>query len=234
MSPITEDDIANFLVHTPDFFVRHAEILGTIRLSSPHGNRAVSLQERQAEMMREKIRGLELRIMEMMRNGGDYSLIAQHLHKWTMGLLEVNKAVDIPSALVKGLEKCFDIPQAAIKVWDVSKAAKKEPFAKGVSEDVQTFASTLLRPYCGPNSGFEAVSWLERPDEVKSLALIALHAPTDTSVTPIHDGVSIQNPAIGLLVLASDSEQRFNAEMGTVFLEQIGELASASLARLRA
>jgi uncharacterized protein YigA (DUF484 family) len=30
MNPITEDDIANFLVHTPDFFQRHAELLATI------------------------------------------------------------------------------------------------------------------------------------------------------------------------------------------------------------
>ena len=53
MHPITEDDIANYLVHNPDFFHRHAELLSTVRLSSPHGQRAVSLQERQAEMLRE-------------------------------------------------------------------------------------------------------------------------------------------------------------------------------------
>ena len=66
MNPITEDDIANFLVHTPDFFVRHAEVLAQVRISSPHGQRAVSLQERQADMLREKIRALETRLMEML------------------------------------------------------------------------------------------------------------------------------------------------------------------------
>ena len=57
--PITEDDIANFLANTPDFFERHAELLATVQLSSGHGTRAVSLQERQAGMLRDKIRGLE-------------------------------------------------------------------------------------------------------------------------------------------------------------------------------
>jgi uncharacterized protein len=234
MSPITEDDISNFLVNTPDFFVRHAEILGTIRLSSPHGNRAVSLQERQAEMMREKIKGLELRMMEMVRNGGDYSVIAEHVHTWTKSLLQISKAIDIPETLVRRLESCFDIPQAALRVWDVSKAAKKENFAKGASEDVQNFANTLQLPYCGLNSGFEAVQWLPRPDEAKSVALIALRVYEPSRVTPIHEGVKLIPPAIGLLVLASDDEHRFHSGMGTVFLEQIGELASASLARLRA
>ena len=67
MNPITEDDIANFLVNTPDFFSRHAELLSAVRLTSPHSQRAVSLQERQAEMLREKIRALELRMMDMIR-----------------------------------------------------------------------------------------------------------------------------------------------------------------------
>ena len=53
--PITEDDIANFLANTPDFFERHAELLATVQLSSGHGTRAVSLQERQAGMLRDKI-----------------------------------------------------------------------------------------------------------------------------------------------------------------------------------
>src|SRR5574343_293477 len=65
MNPITEDDIADFLLNTPDFFERHAELLATVQLTSPHGHRAVGLQERQAEMLREKIRVLELRMMDM-------------------------------------------------------------------------------------------------------------------------------------------------------------------------
>ncbi len=44
---ITEGDIANYLAASPGFFERHAELLGSIQLTSPHGQRAVSLQERQ-------------------------------------------------------------------------------------------------------------------------------------------------------------------------------------------
>ncbi len=45
-------------------------------IASPHGQRAVSLQERQAEMLREKIKGLEHRIMDMVRHGNDNTAIA--------------------------------------------------------------------------------------------------------------------------------------------------------------
>ncbi len=79
MNPITEDDIANYLVHNPDFFARQAELLSSIRLASPHGSRAVSLQERQAEMLRDKIRGLESRIMDMIRHGTENSALNDRL-----------------------------------------------------------------------------------------------------------------------------------------------------------
>jgi hypothetical protein len=98
-----------------------------------------------------------------------------------------------------------------------------EPFAEGVSEDAKTFASSLTQPYCGVNSGFEAVNWLDDTAMAMSLALLPLR---DASA-----GGS--GPAFGMLVLASPDHQRFQSGMGTDFLERIAELASAALMRLR-
>ncbi|HOS86468.1 MAG TPA: DUF484 family protein, partial [Burkholderiaceae bacterium] len=86
MNPITEDDIADFLLNTPDFFGRHAELLSAVLLTSPHGNRAVSLQERQAEMLREKIKLLEHRIMDMIRHGNENMIISDRLQRWARRL----------------------------------------------------------------------------------------------------------------------------------------------------
>ena len=77
---ITEQDIADFLANTPGFFERHAELLATVQLSHPHDGRAVSLQQRQADMLREKIKGLEFKILEMIRNGQENVAIADRLH----------------------------------------------------------------------------------------------------------------------------------------------------------
>ena len=76
---ITEADIANYLAQTPGFFERQAELLASIQLTSPHGQRAVSLQERQMEMLRERIKGLERKIVEMIRHGQENSAIADRL-----------------------------------------------------------------------------------------------------------------------------------------------------------
>ena len=114
---ITETDIANFLAASPGFFERHAELLGSIQLTSPHGQRAVSLQERQMEMLRDKIKGLERKIVEMVRHGQDNVAIADKLHRWTRALMLTANAADLPDVLVSELQHQFLIPQAAIRVW---------------------------------------------------------------------------------------------------------------------
>src|SRR2546423_6297656 len=89
MNPITEDDIANYLANTPDFFERQAALLASGQLTSPHGNRAVSLQERQAEMLREKIKSLEHRIMDMVRPRNENMITSDRLPRWARNLFRV-------------------------------------------------------------------------------------------------------------------------------------------------
>ncbi|MES2414391.1 MAG: DUF484 family protein [Pseudomonadota bacterium] len=217
---ITEDDIANFLANTPDFFERHAELLATVQLSSGHGSRAVSLQERQAGLLRDKIKGLESKVVEMIRHGQENVAIADKLQRCTRNLLLTANARDLPATIVGELKKQFGVPQAALKVWAVDSAFSGETFCAGVSADAQAFASSLTAPYCGVNSGFEAASWLPEPVSALSLALLPLRAAAGQE-------------AFGMLVLASPDPERFQSDMGTEFLAQIGDLAGAALTRLQ-
>jgi uncharacterized protein len=216
---ITEGDIADYLAASPGFFERHAELLGAIQLTSPHGHRAVSLQERQMEMLRDKIKGLEHRIIEMIRHGQDNMSVADKLHRWTRALMLTSNAADLPGVLVTELLSQFLIPQGAIRVWGAAEAFASLPFAQPVSDDVRSFASSLTVPYCGVNANFEAAGWLDDAAAVRSLTMI----PLRDEASPI---------AFGLLVLASPDPTRYTADMGTDFLERIGELASAALSRL--
>ncbi len=219
----SEDSIAAYLTQAPDFFERHAEVLTGVRLTSIHGHRAVSLQERQAEMLRDKIKGLEQRIMEMMRNSSENATIAQKIHRWSCDLAAVVEARDLPHAITEGLRQVFDVPEAAIRVWDVAPPFAGSLFTMGVSSDVKAFASSLTLPFCGPNLGFEPVGWLARVDSVQSLALLPLRAGP----------LAAASPAFGMLVLGSPDPLRFDATMGTEFLMRIAEQASAALARMR-
>jgi uncharacterized protein YigA (DUF484 family) len=220
LATVAEEDIARFLRRTPDFFERHADLLTAVRLTSPYGARAISLQERQAQMLRDKIKVLERSIMDMMRNGNENLLLTDKLLYWVRLLFLVAQPADLPAVLVSGLTAQFNVPQAAIRVWGVSTVYADRPFAQGVDESVRGFASALTAPYCGVNTGFDAAQWFDDPAGAASLALVALRE-------------SAQAPAFGLLALASPDSQRYAAGMATDLLERLGELASAALSRLR-
>ena len=172
------------------------------------------------EMLREKIRGLELKLVEMIRHGQENMSIADKLHRWMRAIMLTTNAGDLPGELVDELRRQFLIPQAGIRLWGAADAFESLPFARPVSEDVKSFATSLTQPYCGVNSGFEAAQWFDDPATIMSLALI-----------PLRDNDS--TPAFGLLVLGSPDPTRYSADMGTDFLVRIGEIASAGLYRLR-
>ncbi|KAF1025919.1 MAG: hypothetical protein GAK40_01327 [Burkholderia plantarii] len=236
---MNDRDIADYLLANPDFFARHAELLATVRLANPHGRAAISLQERQMEMLREKNRQLERRLAELLRYGHENDGLAAKFGHWTTRVIAERDAHALPRAIADGLAEVFDVPQTALRLWDVDPAFAQAAFARHVGEEVRLFANTLVTPYCGANTGFEAAQWLtpvaasaaagadgHEPaapsGPAESVALLALRAPR------AGDGA----PAFGLLVLGSPDPRRFHDGMGTDFLTRIGALASAALTRL--
>ena len=220
---MTEQDIANYLQTNPDFFERQADLLAAVRLISPHSRRTVSLQERQAEMLREKIRMLEGRLIEMIRHGSDNLALSDRMLCWARDLFLTQDADTLPEVIAESIQLQFAVPQVAIRVWDVNPDFAGASFAQGVSEDARLLANSLSEPFCGVNSGFEATGWLAHPSQAISLALLPLR-PLEAG----HHG-----PAFGMLVLASPDAQRYTSTMGTDFLARIAEVASAALTPLR-
>ncbi|MES2130323.1 MAG: DUF484 family protein [Pseudomonadota bacterium] len=211
--------VAQFLADNPHFFEEHAGLLGQVKLSSPLTGKAVSLQERQMEVMRDKYKALELHMAELIRLAQDNAAIANKFHAWTAALLRARIGADLPRVLVDGLRDGFAVPQVTLRLWDVAPDYAGSWFTEGVSDDARLFAAGLRAPYCGTNNDFEAVRWLDEAAAVQSTVILPLRAP---------EGV------FGLLILGSPDPERFTAAMATDFLEHIGATASAALAALRA
>jgi hypothetical protein len=114
---------------------------------------------------------------------------------------------ELPHALTASLQHTFDVPQVALRLWNVAGAHSGTVYTMGVSDDAKAFASSLTMPFCGPNMGFEPVTWLPNPNAVQSVALLTLH-----------DGaMDSTSNAFGMLVLGSPDPLRFDATMGLEF-----------------
>jgi len=215
---LDSDSVAAYLAEHPQFFQEHAGLLGEVKLASPLTGKAVSLQERQMEVMRDKYKALELRMSELIHLAQDNAAIANRFHAWTQALLQARHDGALPRALVNGLTTHFGVPQATLRLWHVAPEHADAWFVQGVSDDARIFANSLMAPYCGSNHDFEAVRWLDDGAAVAS-----------TVILPLRSG----GAAFGLLILGSPDPERFTASMATDFLIHIGETASAALASLR-
>lgn len=213
--------IADYLAKNPQFFEEHSELLAKIKLTSPLGSRTVSLQERQMEVLREKIRTMELRLAELLRVAQENDDISQKFQRWTRSLLLARNDVDLPHTLITGLQTIFSVPHATLRMWGVAEEFSHTWFSADVSEDAKIFCNGLTVPYCGPNQDFEAASWIEDATPLKSIAML----PLRTGTVP---------EAFGLLVLGSDDPRRYSTDMATDFLSRIGDTASAALTCLLA
>ena len=217
MTPeLDSNTVARYLADNTGFFEEHAELLSRIKLTSPLAGRTISLQERQMEILREKNKTLELHMANLIRVGQDNDIITDRMQEWSRSLLSARNDVDLPQALVAGLQSVFGVPHVTLRVWGVAEAYSHTWFAAAVSEDARIFTNGLSVPFCGKNHDFEAAGWLEEAPAIQSVAMLALRCPEKPE-------------AFGLLVMGSPDPQRFTEDMATDFLVGIGQTASAAL-----
>lgn len=168
------------------------------------------------EVLREKIKAMELRLAELLRLGQENDAITDKFQQWTRGLLTARNDVDLPHGLIDGLQSTFGVPYATLRLWNVAEPFRHAWFAQPVSADARIFSNGLSAPFCGANNDFEATSWLDDAPAVRSLAMLPLR-------------VGAAPDAFGLLVLGSADPGRFTADMAIDFLTRIGETSSAAL-----
>lgn len=210
-----QEDVKTYLKANPEFFEQNADLLAGIYLPSPHGNGTISLAERQQLAQRDKINALESNFAELVLNARDNDAIATKIHTFSLDLHKAKSFDAIEQLISHDLPEHFDLSDTCLRLWanPLDAANSKNLVFGHVTDEVKSWVASQIQPYCGAPPSIISEDWFLEP--ASSVALI----PLRTAQT------------IGFLVLASESHQRFFAEMGTDFLSKIGELLSAALSR---
>lgn len=208
--------VALFLEENPHFFDEYPELLLQIKLTTPLGGRTVSLQDRQVEVLREKIKQLELKLGNLTRIISSNNLITENLHRWTRSLLRSREDENLPDLMLQAMREAFDLPDISLRIWNESDKFAHAWFLDNDAHDAKEFADQLVRPYCGPVNNQPGLQWLNNTNAMQSVALLPLRR-------------SDMPQSFGLLVLGSLDPQRFTIEMATDYLTRIGETASIAL-----
>lgn len=214
LPPLTADEVARFLQQHPAFFEQHADVFSELTIPHPHEGRAISLGERQVLTLRERMHALQRQLTALTHHAKDSQRIVLGIQEWCLDLLAESDAAALPGHVTAGLARVFKVPHTALRLWGC-RSDVDMPLPPA-SEEVEMFAASLTKPYCGTDTGFEAARWLDGTPA--SLAMVPIRTP--------------RGHTFGLLILGSDDEERFSADMGTEFLGHIGALAGAALSRL--
>ena len=212
------EEIVQYLQDNPQFFEDHAEVVSRMLIPHPHGGRTISITERQMLSLREKNKQLEVKMNELLQFGEENDTISEKMHRLSVAMIAAGSFQSVLHTLNFHLRDDFAIPHAALRLWLRPENVEELPEFAEVGAELQSFAETLSQPYCGSTSGFETSSWFaDASRHVRSQALIAMRNGGGT---------------IGMIALGSEEAQRFYAGMGTLYLERLGEMASAALARV--
>ncbi len=211
------NEIVQWLRQNPAFFDEFADDLAQIYVPHSHRGQAVSLAERQLLTLREKNHALELRLAELLQFGEENDITSDKLHRLTVDLLHATDLSSVIGTLEYHLRERFSVPHVSMRLWLPGMSGDLREFDP-VGEDVHRLAQNLVSPYCGPYVTEEVLGWFgEAGPGLKSFAQFALRAGEEP---------------FGVLVMASEDGERFYPDMGTLYLQRMSDLVSASLMRI--
>lgn len=211
-----DEDIVLYLQQHPYFFENRNELLETLSVTHPTGGKAISLIERQLFTQREKLEIVQNKLAELIAFGEENDAISAKVHKLARAFLMMTRFESTVEVLYSLMQESFSVPHVALRIWG-NGLETLAPEVAEVGQELREAAQQMLQPYCGPLYHSEVRSWFgEAGTQISSVALIVLRR---------------EGNAFGLLALGSEDENRFFPDMGTLYIEQIGELTSAALLR---
>ena len=211
------EEVVRYLQDNLGFFEDYAELLAQIYIPHPYGGRAIPIAERQILTLRDRSIKLEGKLAELIQFGEHNDAIGEKMHRLCLALISAGDMRGVLQALYYNLREDFAVPHQVVRVWHSGIGALAGSEFAPVSDELREYAASLKHPFCGPSANAEVVSWFgEVAAQLRSFACI-----------PLRDGMAY----VGMLALASEDPKRFYPEMGTLYLQRLGELASAALLR---
>lgn len=215
---ITRDEVMEYLKSHPEIFEEQADFFHQVEIAHPYSGRTISLAERQMINLREKNRLLEHRLGELLGVGEQNDALGARMHQLTVALVGANRLDQMVGIILKSLAEDFAVPQARVRLWGEGAANLGHEACTPVSAELIKEISGMNHPFTGSTRTGEVTAWFGgNGDEMASMALVPLR---------------FEGQTLGLLAMASDEADRFVAGMGTLYIERLGDVIAAALARV--
>ncbi|MGQ0620938.1 MAG: DUF484 family protein [Panacagrimonas sp.] len=215
---LDENEVIAYLRAHPDFLLRFPEVLETMELQHASGS-AVSLIERQVEILRGRSQRLEDRLSHLLDAARDNEKRATSVHRLARTLLRAPTLAAAILGLQTHLREDFGIDDVFVGILapllrrnDIDGLARLDQGSPVMRAFDNFFRTKMIE--CGPLAAAQA----------KLLFPKAVELPASAAVVPLE-----KEKNLGMLVLASRDPQRFQPRQGRLFVEMTAELVAAAM-----
>lgn len=214
---LTPDLVAQYLRENPTFFLRREDLLAEMKL--PHSQSGtVSLVEKQVSVLRDRNMDMRHRLSDLLENGRDNGEIFAATRTLILAMLETHSLEELVQLTEKRLVEDFDIDYCSLILLSSNYQGVRQ-FRVEDPADAQLHIKGLL-------ANRQSVSGVLRPEEFSYLFPSKKQAASAV-VVPI----ALPNNALALLSIASKDAKRYGANIGTLFIDYIGEVLQRLLGK---
>lgn len=217
---IDEVKVIQYLQDNPDVLMKYPKIFSSLAIPHNTGG-ATSLVERQLKMLREENLSLKSKIEELVGIARENEELNQRFHRLALELMNADQLHDVLAMVQDQVQTffytdfvCFRfLPDISVDSNILDGLVLDDQ--SGIVDSVKPWIEAR-KPVCGRQDEKINHELFGADMRIGSSAIIPLYHTSD----------------LGLLCLGSVSADRFGLSMGTIFLQQLGELVSNRLKNL--
>ena len=218
---LSKEDVAIYLSSNPHFFEENPDLLIDLKFSHHAGSDAVSLVERQIDVLRQSNSKLTRQLNELVAVAKDNHVVLEKIHQLALNLMKSKTSIERIKLLEATLKTSFLADKTVLILFSsvANDELSNNSFTRIVDdndENLNSFASFLRsnQPRCGQLKDDQKTFVFEHgASEIKSSALIPLGEPE----------------TLGFIVIGSKDPDHFNPGKGMDFLSRLGEVVTAAL-----
>lgn len=215
LTNLADKDVVQYLFQNADFFQKYPDLLTELKIPHETGQ-AVSLVERQVEVLREKNQEISKRLHEMIEIARQNEELARRMHQLVLTLMDAGDIRDIFPTLYDNLRKNFHADRVITRLFAEPAFIDMESGEEFVGKDHEMyhlFAALIKQrqPLCGRLKHQQQVFLFgDDGQDIQSAVMVPLRGESWS----------------GILAIGSHDEARFQPGMGVELLANLGEVLS--------
>ena len=215
---LDDDTVREYLKNNDDFLQRHPDMLDYLHVSHATGS-AVSLVEKQVAVLRERNMDMRHRLTALSSNARENDRLYEQSSKLVLQLLEADSIDTLNSVLLDSLCNGIGVEYACLILY-----SDKFNSSSVRTEDRDAASGQIGSLF----RGHKSVCGTLRKAEIGYLFPDAGDSGS-AAIAPLTDG----DEPMGLIAVGSSDADRYNSNVGTLFLSHIADVIARLLPRLR-